>query len=115
MSRASHGVRLASEDALFRDGGSSVTSMLYQGPVSFRPVAVRRSQTHHIVHDAGRIGNGCGHGLLHGGDKPGVRICDLPSTESAVKASIALTKALGISFRTAPALPVEEFDKLVGG
>lgn len=69
--------------------------------------------------DAKRIIAECGGALKAGyatlGESDVVLICDLPSTESAVKASIALTKALGISFRTAPALPVEEFDKLVGG
>ena len=38
------------------------------------------------------------------------------SAESeAFKASIALNKALGISFSTVPALYLEDFDKLVGG
>lgn len=42
-----------------------------------------------------------------------VVIVDLPDTEQAIQTSAALTKLLGISFRTAPALSVEAFDKLM--
>ncbi|NLH98070.1 MAG: GYD domain-containing protein [Chthonomonadales bacterium] len=60
----------------------------------------------------------CGGKLVTGyatlGESDVVLICELPNTEAAIKASIALTKALGISFRTAPAVPVDVFDKLVG-
>ena len=42
-------------------------------------------------------------------------IMEFPGINEAVKASVALNKALGISFSTVPALPVEDFDKLVGG
>ena len=40
-------------------------------------------------------------------------LVDFPSTDNLVKASIALTKATGISFSTSVAVPVAEFDKLV--
>ena len=40
-----------------------------------------------------------------------VLVVDLPGNKEAVKASLALTKLTGISFTTAPAFPVEEFDK----
>ncbi len=36
-----------------------------------------------------------------------------PGTEEAIKASVALSKMTGISFTTAPAVTVEEFDKLM--
>jgi uncharacterized protein with GYD domain len=42
-----------------------------------------------------------------------VVIVDLPDTEHAMQTSTALTKLLGISFRTAPALSIEAFDKLM--
>lgn len=42
-----------------------------------------------------------------------VLIADLPDTQRAMKASAALTKLTGIGFTTAPAVPVEEFDKLM--
>jgi len=42
-------------------------------------------------------------------------IAEFPGVGEAMQASIALTKELGIAFATTPALPVEEFDKLVGG
>jgi uncharacterized protein with GYD domain len=41
-----------------------------------------------------------------------VLILDLPGVKEAMKASAELTKLLGISFTTAPAVTVEEFDKL---
>jgi len=41
-------------------------------------------------------------------------VAEFPSVEAAMKTSVALTKLLGISFTTSPALSVEEFDKLIG-
>ncbi len=37
---------------------------------------------------------------------------ELPGVNEAVQVSVALSKATGIAFRTAPAISVEEFDKL---
>jgi len=42
-------------------------------------------------------------------------IAEFPGVAEAVKASVALCKATGISFATVPALAVGEFDKLVSG
>jgi uncharacterized protein with GYD domain len=44
-----------------------------------------------------------------------VLIVDFPGTKQAMKASVALSKLLGISFTTAPAVTVAEFDKLIEG
>ena len=44
-----------------------------------------------------------------------VLIVDFPGVKEAMKASVELTKLLGISFTTAPAVTVEEFDKLIEG
>jgi uncharacterized protein with GYD domain len=41
-------------------------------------------------------------------------VVDLPDNPQAMKASVALTKALGIGFQTVPAIPIAEFDKLIG-
>jgi uncharacterized protein with GYD domain len=41
-------------------------------------------------------------------------IVEFPGVDEAMKASVALNKALGISFSTVPALRIEDFDKLVG-
>ncbi len=41
-----------------------------------------------------------------------VFIVTLPGIETAMKASLALSKMTGIGFTTAPAVTVEEFDKL---
>ena len=53
-----------------------------------------------------------GYALL--GDIDLVLIVDLPDTEHAMKTSAALSKLLGVSFSTAPALSMEAFDKLIG-
>lgn len=42
-------------------------------------------------------------------------LVDFPSTEEAVHASISISKFSGINFTTAPALPIEMFDKLISG
>ena len=44
-----------------------------------------------------------------------VLIADFPGAKQAMKASVELAKLLGISFATAPAMSVEEFDKLIAG
>ena len=41
-----------------------------------------------------------------------VLVVDLPNTEQAMRASIALTKLTGIGFSTMPAVEVDDFDKL---
>ena len=43
-----------------------------------------------------------------------VLIVDLPDTEHAMKTSAALGKLLGVSFSTAPAVSVEDFDEFMG-
>lgn len=43
-----------------------------------------------------------------------VCIVELPSVQAAMQASVGLTKMTGIAFITAPAVAVEEFDKLMG-
>jgi uncharacterized protein with GYD domain len=43
-----------------------------------------------------------------------VFVVSLPGTEAAMKASVALTKLTGITFITAPAVTVQDFDKLMG-
>ncbi|HEY5752358.1 MAG TPA: GYD domain-containing protein [Chthoniobacterales bacterium] len=48
------------------------------------------------------------------GDVDLALIVDLPDTGQAMKASAALSKLLGISFSTAPAVSMDEFDKLLG-
>lgn len=53
-----------------------------------------------------------GYALL--GETDLVLITEFPSNEQAMKASVGLAKLLGISFTTAPAVSIEEFDKLVG-
>ena len=54
-----------------------------------------------------------GYVLLGGTDL--VLIVDLPDNAQAVKTSVALSKLLGISFKTAPAMTIKAFDKLMAG
>jgi uncharacterized protein with GYD domain len=51
------------------------------------------------------------HALL--GEKDLVFIVSLPGMEQAIQASVALSKMTGIAFTTAPAITVEDFDKLM--
>jgi uncharacterized protein with GYD domain len=44
-----------------------------------------------------------------------VLIAEFPSTEKAMKASVALSKQLGIGFATTPAVSMDDFDKLIVG
>ena len=44
-----------------------------------------------------------------------VMIVDFPAIQQAMKASIGLTKLTGITFTTAPAVEVTEFDQLATG
>jgi len=43
-----------------------------------------------------------------------VLICDLPRMAEAMQASVALKRLTDISFYTTAAMPIEEFDELVG-
>jgi uncharacterized protein with GYD domain len=49
------------------------------------------------------------------GEQDIVLIVDFPNIEQVMKASIALTKMTSISFKTSPALSVEDFDKIITG
>ena len=40
-------------------------------------------------------------------------IADFPSIQDVMKASVALSKMSGIGFKTCPAVPIEEFDRLM--
>lgn len=40
-------------------------------------------------------------------------LVNLPDVATAMQASVALTRMTGIAFTTAPAVPVEQFDKLI--
>lgn len=53
-----------------------------------------------------------GYALL--GDVDLVLIVEMPDTGQAMKTSAALSKLLGVSFSTAPAVSVDEFDTLMG-
>ena len=47
------------------------------------------------------------------GEQDLVLIVDFPGLEQVMKASIALTKMTSVSFKTSPAIAVEDFDKMI--
>jgi uncharacterized protein with GYD domain len=71
--------------------------------------AERTKKSVAIVEECGGKGQAL-YALL--GETDVLAIADFPSLEQAMKASVELTKLLGISFTTSPAITVEEFDKL---
>ena len=73
--------------------------------------AKRTSKTLALIKQHGGEFKG-GYELL--GDVDLVLIVDMPDTGQAMKTSAALGKLLGVSFSTAPAVSVDEFDKLMG-
>jgi uncharacterized protein with GYD domain len=74
--------------------------------------AERTVKANAVIGDMGGEFKG-GYALL--GDTDIVLIVDFPNIKKAMKASIELNKLLGISFSTAPAVTVDEFDKLIEG
>jgi len=52
-----------------------------------------------------------GYALL--GENDLVLMVDFPDVSAAVKTSVELSKQLGISFSSSPALSIEEFDRLI--
>ena len=71
----------------------------------------RTRQVHEVVEDLGGQIKGI-YALL--GEYDIVIIVELPRMAEAMKASIALKRMTDISFFTAAAMPVEEFDQIVG-
>ncbi len=60
----------------------------------------------------------CGGQMVAGyatlGEKDLLIVAEFPGVSEVIEASIALNKALGITFASVPAIGLEEFDKLVG-
>jgi len=72
--------------------------------------AERTKKATAVIGDAGGKVE-AGYALL--GEHDIVLIADFPGVKEAMKASVDLTKLLGITFTTAPAVTMEEFDKLI--
>jgi len=81
------------------------------GPDAFKGMSAERTE------EAARIINKFGgeikemYALLGGQDL--IFILTFPVTEQAMKAAVALSKSTGIAFRTAPAVTVGDFDKML--
>ena len=85
---------------------------------SYSSDAVKEISAERTVKTAAVIGGlggklKAGYALL--GETDLVLIVDFPGVKEAMKASVELTKLLGISFTTLPAVTVEEFDKVIEG
>ena len=98
------------------EGGVGMATYMMFGEYSrdsVKQISARRTNkaTDFIKKNGGELKSG--YALL--GDTDLVLIVDLPDTEQAMKVSVGLTKLLGISFTTAPAVTFEDFDKLMEG
>jgi uncharacterized protein with GYD domain len=80
---------------------------------SIKQISIKRTEKAKelIKKNGGEIKSG--YALLGKSDL--VLIVDLPDLEQAIKTSVALSKLLGISFSTAPAVSMDVFDKLMEG
>ena len=78
---------------------------------SIKKISVKRTEKAKelIKKNAGEIKSG--YALL--GKTDLVLIVEFPDLEHVLKTSIALTKMLGISFTTTPAVSMDDFDKLM--
>ena len=73
--------------------------------------AARTQKAEDLIKEAGGKIK-AGYALL--GDVDLVLNVEFRNNEQAMKASVELSKMLGISFTTAPAMEVDDFDKLLG-
>ncbi|GAB4477700.1 MAG: hypothetical protein OHK0044_24230 [Burkholderiaceae bacterium] len=80
-------------------------------PESLRGISAKRTE------EADKLIKGLGGEIRAGyallGDTDLLFVVELPDNETAMKASASLTKLTGIGFRTAPAVTIEEFDRLL--
>lgn len=81
-------------------------------PGSIKEISAERTQKANqlISENGGSVKSG--YALL--GETDLVLVADFPGNDAAIKTSVGLAKLLGIAFSTAPAVSMEEFDKLVG-
>ena len=81
-------------------------------PIALKEMSIKRTeQIKKEIEDLGGKINAM-HVLL--GEYDLLFCVNLPSLDTALKASVAITKATGISFTTYPAVTVEAFDKMMG-
>jgi len=81
-------------------------------PESISDISAERTQKAlQVVADSGGTVES-GYALL--GEVDLLVVADFPSNQDAMKASVGLAKLLGVGFTTAPAVSMDEFDKLVG-
>jgi uncharacterized protein with GYD domain len=78
---------------------------------SIKGVSARRTE------EAAALVKGLGGEIVSGyallGDTDLLLVVDLPDNERAMRASAALAKLTGISFRTSPAVSIKDFDRIM--
>jgi uncharacterized protein with GYD domain len=79
---------------------------------SLKAISARRTQAASTV--VKRVGGEIKGSYALLGEHDLVLIVDLPGIAEALKCSLVLARQTGISFTTAPAISVEQFDKLAG-
>lgn len=90
------------------------TYILYgkYSPESIKEISADRTKkAQQVIADSGGSVKS-GYAML--GEADLLLIVDFPSNDQAMKASVGLAKLLGVGFTTAPAVSMDEFDKLVG-
>ena len=81
-------------------------------PGSIKEISADRTQKAiQVIADSGGSVES-GYALL--GETDLVLVTEFPNNAQAMKASVGLAKLLGVGFTTAPAVSMDEFDKLVG-
>jgi len=73
---------------------------------------MRTEKANTIIGDCGGVLKAA-YALL--GETDIIAIVEFPSIEQALKASVELSRQLGITFKTEPAVSMDKFDKLVTG
>jgi len=97
-----------------KGGGSMATFVMFgkYSQNSIKQISAKRTQKAKalIKKNGGEVKSG--YALL--GKVDLVLIVELPDTEKAMETAVGLSKLLGISFTTAPAVSMKKFDKLMG-
>jgi uncharacterized protein with GYD domain len=96
-----------------KEGGTMATYFMFGDYSAEALKGISAARTGQAVEAISRLGGEVSaiYALL--GEHDLVFIADFPGTEQAMQASVALSKMSGISFTTAPAVGVEDFDRLM--
>ena len=94
-------------------GGSMTTFFLFGRYTQDAMKKISSDRTRKAINEIQKLGGRVKSVYALLGDNDLVFIVSLPGPAQATLVSIALAKLTGIAFKTATAIPVDEFDKLV--